>query len=101
MREIIHRSLTRLVGLYGSHKMDTKYLQILESSSVQPDEIRREQISKGMVEAVIGSIGWATDHTKKAKELAIENVNKAIEAYNSGDLSWLKWLGNVCRYSVS
>ncbi len=98
MREIIHRSLTRLVGLYGSHKMCTKYLQILESSSVQPDEIRREQIGKGMFEAIIGSIGWVTEHTKKAKELAIENVNKAYEAYNSGDLSWLKWLGWSFHY---
>ncbi len=98
MREIIHRSLTQLVGLNGSHKIDPKYLQILESSSVQPDEIRREQISKGMLEAIKGSIGWVTEHTMKAKELAIENVIKAYEAYNSRDLSWLKFLGWCFHY---
>ena len=41
MKEITHKGLARLVGLYGSHAIDSDNLQILESSSVEPDEINR------------------------------------------------------------
>jgi len=98
MREITHKGLARLVGFYGSHKIDPVNLSILELSSVEPDEIRREQLDKGMFEAIIGSFGWFSEHTIKAKELSIENVINACEAYNSGNQSWSKWLGWCFHY---
>ncbi|MBA7512542.1 hypothetical protein ES705_04548 [subsurface metagenome] len=93
MKEITHKGLARLVGLYSSYSIDSDNLQILESSSVEPDEKNREELDKGMFEAIITSIGWFTDHTAKAKELSIQYINKASEAYNSGDHSWSRWLG--------
>lgn len=93
MKEITHKGLARLVGLYGSHAIDSNDLQILESSSVEPDEKNREDLGKGMFEAIMTSIGWFADHTAKAKELSIQYINKASEAYNSGDHSWSRWLG--------
>ena len=98
MREITHKSLARLVGLYGSHAIDSNNLQILESSSVEPDEINREGLRKGMLEAITTSIVWFADHTDRAKELAIQNINKTSEAYNSGDQSWSRWLGWVFHF---
>lgn len=93
MKEITHKGLARLVGLYGSHAIDSNDLQILESSSVEPDEKNRENLGKGMFEAIMTSIGWFADHTAKAKELSIQYINKASEAYNSADHSWSRWLG--------
>jgi len=93
MKEITHKGLARLVGLYGSYSIDSDNLQILESSSVEPDEKNREELGKGMFEAIMTSIGWLADHTAKAKELPIQYINKASEAYNSGDHSWSRWLG--------
>jgi len=98
LREITHKGLARLVGLYGSHAIDSDNLQILESSSVEPDEINREGLHKGMFEAIITSIGWFADHTDRAKELSIQNINKTSEAYNSGDQSWFRWLGWVFHF---
>ena len=48
---------------------------------------------KGIFEAIMTSIGWFADHTDKAKELSIQNINKATEIYNSGNPSWSRWLG--------
>ncbi|MFX1499126.1 MAG: hypothetical protein ACFFBH_16540 [Promethearchaeota archaeon] len=93
MREITHKGLARLVGLYGSHAIDSDNLQILESSSVEPDEEKRKKLGKGMFEAIMASIGWFADHTDNAKELSIQYINKASEAFNSGDRSWSRWLG--------
>ncbi len=98
MKEITHKGLARLVGLYGSHAIDSDNLQILESSSVEPDEINREGLGKGMFEAIMTSVGWFTDHTFKAKELSIQYINKASEAYNSGDHSWSRLLGWCFHY---
>ena len=98
MREITHKGLARLVGLYGSHAIDSDNLQILESSSVEPDEINRQELRKGMFEAIMTSIGWFADHTDRAKELSIQNINKTSEAYNSGDQSWSRWLGWVFHF---
>lgn len=98
MREITHKGLARLVGLYGSHAIDSDNLQILESSSVEPDEINREGLRKGMLEAIMTSIGWFADHTDRAKELSIQNINKTSEAYHSGDQSWSRWLGWVFHF---
>ncbi len=98
MREITHKGLARLVGLYGSHAIDSDNLQILVSKSVQPDEIEREGLRKGMFEAVMTSIRWFADHTDRAKELSIQNINKTSEAYNSGDQSWSRWLGWVFHF---
>ncbi len=98
MREITHKGLARLVGLYGSHAIDSDNLQILESSSVEPDEINREGLRKGMLEVITTSIRWFLDHTAKAKELSIQYINKASEAYNSGDQSWSRWLGWVFHF---
>ena len=98
MREITHKGLARLVGLYGSHAIDSDNLQILESSSVEPDEINREELRKGMLEAIMTSIVWFADHTDRAKELSIQFINKTSEAYNSGDQSWSRWLGWVFHF---
>ena len=98
MREITHKGLARLVGLYGTHAIDSDNLQILVSKSVEPDEINREGLRKGMLEAIMTSIGWLADHTDRAKELSIQNINKTSEAYNSGDQSWSRWLGWVFHY---
>ncbi len=98
MREITHKGLARLVGLYGSHAIDSENLQILVSKSVEPDEIEREGLRKGMLEAVMTSIGWFAGHTDRAKELSIQHINKTYEAYNSGDQSWSRWLGWVFHY---
>ena len=98
MREITHKGLARLVGLYGSHALDSDNLQILESSSVEPDEINREELSKGMLEAIMTSIGWFADHTDGAKELSIQYINKTSEAYNSGDQLWSRCLGWVFHF---
>ncbi|MFX1480797.1 MAG: hypothetical protein ACFFCI_22140 [Promethearchaeota archaeon] len=93
MREIAHKGLARIVGLYGSHVINSDDLQILETSSVEPDEKNREELRKGMFEAVMTSIGWFADHTMRAKELSIQYINMAFEAYNSGDPSWSRLLG--------
>ncbi|MFX1568990.1 MAG: hypothetical protein ACFFCV_11565 [Promethearchaeota archaeon] len=93
MKEITHKGLARLVGLYGFHSIDSNNLEILVSSSVEPDLINREEMGKGISKALLTSIGWFVDHTDKAKELAIQNIKKAIEAYDSGDSSWSRWLG--------
>ncbi len=98
MREITHKGLARLVGLYGYHAIDSDNLQILVSSSVEPDEINREGLRKDMLEAVTTSIVWFADHTDGAKEMAIQNINKAFKAYNSGDNSWSRWLGWCFHY---
>jgi len=98
MKEITHKGLARLVGLYGSFSIDTDNLQILESSSVEPDEINREGLRKGMLEGIMISIRWFADHTDKAKELSIQNMNKTFDAYNSGDQSWSRWLGWVLHF---
>ena len=98
MREITHKGLARLVGLYGSCTIDSDNLQILVSKSVEPDEIKREGLRKGMLEAIKTSIGWLTGHTDKAKELSIQNINKTYKAYNSGDQSWSRWLGWVFHF---
>ncbi len=98
MREITHKGLARLVGLYGSHTIDSDNLQILESSSVEPDEINREELRKGMFEAIMTSMVWFADHTDRAKELSIQFINKTSEAYNSGDQSWSRWLGWVFHF---
>ncbi len=93
MREITHKGLARLVGLFGTHTMNSSNLEILVSSSVEPDEINREEVSKSMLEAISTSIVWMVDHTDRAKELAIQNIIKASKAYNSGDPLWSRWLG--------
>lgn len=93
MKEITHKGLARLVGLYGSYSIDSDNLQKLESSSVEPDEKNRDELGKGMFEAIMTTIRWLADHTAKAKELSIQYINKASEAYNSGDHSWSRWLG--------
>ena len=93
MKEITHKGLARLVGLYRSHAIDSNDLQILESSSIEPDEIKREGLRKDMFEVIVTSIGWFAEHTARAKELSIQYINKASEAYNSGDHSWSRWLG--------
>ena len=98
MREITHKGLARLVGLYGSHAIDSDNLQILESSSVEPDEINREGLRKGMFEAIMTSIGWIADHTDRAKDLSIQYITEASEAYNSGEQSWSRWLGWVFHF---
>ncbi len=98
MREITHKGLARLVGLYRSHTIGSDNLQILESSSVEPDEIHREGLRKDMLEAVTTSIVWFADHTDRAKELSIQNINKTSEAYNSGDQSWPRWLGWIFHF---
>ncbi len=98
MREITHKGLARLVGLYGSHTIGSDNLQILESSSVEPDEINREGLRKDMLEVIMTSIGWLVGHTDRAKEMSIQNINKASEAYNSGDQSWPRWLGWVFHF---
>lgn len=92
MKELTHKGLARLVGLYGFHSIDSNNLEILVSSSVEPDLINREEIGKGISKAFMTSIGWLADHTDRAKELSIQNINKAIEAYNFGDPSWSRWL---------
>ncbi len=76
------------MGLYGSYSIDSDNLQKLESSSVEPDEKNRKELGKGMFEAIMNSIGWLADHTIKAKEFSIQYINKASEAYNSGDQYW-------------
>ena len=98
MREITHKGLARLVGLYGSQAIDSDNLQILESSSIEPDEINREGLRKDMLEAITTSIRWFVDHTAKAKELSIQYINKTSEAYHSGDQSWSRWLGWVFHF---
>ena len=98
MREIAHKGLARLVGLCWSHVISSDNLHILESSSMQPDIIKREGLSKGMFDAIVTGIGWFAEHTYKAKELAIDNINMAIEAYNSGDNSWPYWLGRCFHF---
>ena len=98
MREITHKGLARLVGLYGSHAIGSDNLQMLISSSVEPDVINRERLHKDMVEAIKTSIEWFADHTDRAKELSIQYINKASEANNSGDQSWSRWLGWVFHF---
>lgn len=93
MKEITHKGLTRLVGSHWSHIIDNENLQILELSSIEPDTIKREGLNKGMFEALINGMGWVTEHTDRAKELSIQNINKASEAYISGNASWSRWLG--------
>lgn len=95
MKEITHKGLARLVGLYGSYPVASNNLQILESSSVEPDFLNREEISKGpfKFKAITTSIKWLVDHTIRAKELSIQYIKEAIKAYNSGDHSWSRWLG--------
>ncbi len=98
MKEIVHRSLTRLVGLYGTHRTNYRNLRLLEFYSVEPDEKRRKQLRKGMRERIVSSYGWLSEHTRRAKELSIKNLDKACEAYKSGDQSWVKWLGRCFHY---
>ena len=93
MKEITHKGLARLVGVYGSYPIDSNNLETLESSSVEPDRLNREEIGKGSFKAITTSIEWLVDHTVKAKELAIQYINEATSAYNSGDHSWSRWLG--------
>ncbi len=93
MKEITHKGLARLVGLHSSYTINSDNLQLLESSSVEPDEINREGLSKGMLETITTSIGWFTNHTAKAKEMAIQYLDKAFEAYNSGNQCWPSLLG--------
>ena len=93
MKEITHKGLARLVGLYGSYPLDSNNLQILEFSSIEPDRLNREEIAKGPLKAIATSIAWLVDHTLKAKELAIQYLNEAIKAYKTGDQSWSRWLG--------
>ena len=96
MKEITHKGLARLVGVYGSYPTDYNNLQILESSSVEPDSLNREELGKGLIKAIPTSIKWLVDHTIRAKELAIQYINEATKAYNSGDYSWSRWLGWCC-----
>ncbi len=93
MKEITHKGLARLVGLYGSYPIDSNNLKILEFSSVEPDRLNREEIGKSLFKAIKTSIGWLVDHTVKAKELSIQYIDEATKAYNSGDQSWSRWLG--------
>lgn len=93
MKEITHKGLTRLVGLYGSYVTDSNNLQILESSSVEPDEKNREELGKGLFESIMTLIGWFADHTARAKDLSIQYITEASEAYSSGDPSWSQKLG--------
>lgn len=93
MREITHKGLARLVGLYGSYPIDSNNLQILEISSVEPDRLNREEIAKGLFKAITTSIEWLVDHTLKAKVLSIQYIKEATKAYKTGDQSWSRWLG--------
>ena len=93
MKEITHKGLARLVGLYGSYPVDSNNLRILESSSVEPDRLNKEEIGKGPFKAITTSIEWLFDHTIRAKELSIQYINEATKAYNSGDHSWSRCLG--------
>jgi len=98
LREITHKGLTRLVGICWSHVISSDNLHILESSSIQPDTMKRKELSKNMFDAITTGIGWFAEHTYKAKELAIDNIKKAFEAYNSGDTSWSFWLGRSFHF---
>ncbi len=98
MREIVHRSLTRLVGLYGINKIGSKNLKLLEFFSIEPDEKRKNQLRKGIREKIVGLFGWFSDHTRGSKELSIKNLIKAHKTYKSGDRSWVKYLGRSFHY---
>ncbi len=93
LKEITHKGLARLVGLYGSYPIDSNNLQTLELASVEPDRQHKEEINKGAFKAMKTSIEWLVDHTIRAKELAIHYIKEATKAYNSGDHSWSRWLG--------
>jgi hypothetical protein len=93
LREITHKGLARLVGLYGSYPIDSNNLQILEISSIEPDRLNREEIAKGPLKAIKTTVEWLVDHTLKAKELSIQYLNETNKAYKIGDPSWIRWLG--------
>ncbi len=89
MKEICHKGLARLVGTYGSSQIEPNALEIVINASVEPDQIDRKRFSENF----FYGIKWLSNHTIRAKELAVKYLRKAYDARAMDNNSWLRVLG--------
>lgn len=80
LREICHRELACLVGRYGACPLDQDNLDVLISSSVEPDQ---DKIS----------LKKLYDHTINARRLTLRNIKIAIVNRRECGPLWIKYLG--------
>ena len=101
MREICHKGLARLVGVYGSVRVQKKLLPELLNASVEPDLENRQKIegSLEIIYKVIPTLSkWYYEHTIGAKETAISNLKNAHYALIKGDQAWISFLGHALHF---
>ena len=89
MKEICHKGLAKLVGNYGSSLIEPDALELIVIASVEPDKIDRERFSENF----FYGIKWLSNHTIKARKLAVSYLRKACDDYGKNSKSWLKNLG--------
>ncbi len=101
MREICHKGLARLVGVYGSVRVQKKFLTRLVNASVEPDLENRQEIENNLnnLPNVIPILSkWLFEHTTGAMELAILNLRKGYNAFLKNHPSWISFLGQALHY---
>jgi len=101
MKEICHKGLAKLVGVYGSNPMNKKDLFELIEASIEPDVENRKNIEKNLhiIPKVIPILfDWLGKHTIGAKEMAVLNLRKAYNAHFKDDPSWISFLGWTMHY---
>lgn len=89
MKEICHKGLARLVGTYGTFTVEPEVLESIVNASVEPDQIDRRRFSENL----FYGIKWLSNHTIKAKNLAVKYLRKAYDARSRNNNSWSRDLG--------
>ena len=89
MKDICHKGFARLVGTYGALQMEPEALEIIINASVEPDQIDKEIFKKN----ILYGAKWLYNHTIDAKELAVNYLRNAYDAYANDESSWIRELG--------
>ena len=101
MREICHKGLARMAGVYGSVRVQKKLLPELINASVEPDLEYRQKIEDnlGNIFKLIPTVfKWFYEHTIGAKDEAILNLKNAHYALIKGDQEWIRFLGRTLHF---
>jgi hypothetical protein len=98
LKEICHSGLAMLIGEHGTFPVESWVLDTLISSSIEPDQINKQQMAKNLMNTLTISLEWLIDHTIRAKELAIRCVQMAIRAKRNGSNLWPRYLGWAFHY---
>lgn len=101
LREICHKGLAELVGVYGSIPMKKQDIIDLIEASIEPDRENRKKIENNLqnIPNVIPILfDWLVEHTVGAKKGATLNLRKAKSTHLKDDSSWISFLGQTLHY---